>query len=72
MISRLNNSNYGRWITFLSTRVHESFINGDSSQNLIYSRWIEDVEHALKSALTRNLKPREAQDRLGDWLEACC
>lgn len=71
ILSRLNASTFTRWIMFLCARVCESFVKGDTSQNQIYSQWTEDVEHALRSVLTRDLESHEAQDRLCDWLEVC-
>ncbi|CAE6435720.1 unnamed protein product [Rhizoctonia solani] len=68
-LTRLQRSSFTRWILFLCARICESFAQGDISQNQIYNRWIGDVERALKSALTQNLGPREAQERLGDTLE---
>jgi hypothetical protein len=72
IVSHIHSSSFRRWTMFLCARICESFIKGDTSQNRIYNRWIEDIENALRSVLTRELASHEAQDRLGDWLEVWC
>ncbi|KAB5591704.1 transcriptional regulatory protein [Ceratobasidium theobromae] len=67
-LSRLNSSSFTRWVTLLYIRIHESYLNGDTLQNQARIRWIEDIEHALRTILAHNPEPHEAQDRLGDWL----
>ncbi|KAH7338111.1 hypothetical protein B0J17DRAFT_411213 [Rhizoctonia solani] len=69
ILSRLNHSNFTRWIMFLCGTVSESFAKGDTSHNQIYSRWIGDTEQSIHSTLAGSTNPYELQSRMGDWLQ---
>lgn len=69
ILSRLNRSNFTRWIMFLCGIVSESFAKGDTLHNQIYSRWIGDTEQSIQSTLASSSDPCEVQSRMGDWLQ---
>ncbi|CAE6475423.1 unnamed protein product [Rhizoctonia solani] len=69
MISRIRNSPSSRWVIFISMKICEDIVDGDTLQTDVHNRWIEDIAAAISRRLTQNLTPQEAEYLRGDWLE---
>ncbi|CUA73182.1 Retinoblastoma-related protein [Populus trichocarpa] [Rhizoctonia solani] len=48
--------------------VVQSFLAGDMTRCSQHHYWIEHIENSAKRELTRQLAPREMQDRCSDWV----
>ncbi|CUA73183.1 hypothetical protein RSOLAG22IIIB_05184 [Rhizoctonia solani] len=68
IVHRLRTSTLKRCITLVAMGVIQSFLAGDMTQCLQHRYWVEHIESFAKRELTRDLAPREMQDRRGDWL----
>ncbi|CAE6369385.1 unnamed protein product [Rhizoctonia solani] len=65
---RLQTSGFHRWITLVALGVVQSFLAGDMTRCSQHHYWIEHIENSAKRELTRQLAPREMQDRCSDWV----
>ncbi|CAE6460514.1 hypothetical protein ACGC1H_005976 [Rhizoctonia solani] len=67
-VHRLQTSTLNRWIALVVVGIAQSFLTGDASQRSQNSYWIGYIENFAKRELTRDLVPREMQERRSDWV----
>ncbi|CAE6451185.1 unnamed protein product [Rhizoctonia solani] len=67
-VHRLQTSIFNRWVTLVAVGIVQSFLTGDVSQCSQNSYWIGHIENFAKRELTRDLVPREMQERRKDWV----
>ncbi|KDN33680.1 hypothetical protein RSAG8_13232, partial [Rhizoctonia solani AG-8 WAC10335] len=67
-VHRLQTSSLNRWTTFVAVGLVQSFFTGDMSQTSQHSYWMGHIENSAKRELTRDLVPREMQQRRSDWV----
>ncbi|ELU36722.1 fungal zn(2)-Cys(6) binuclear cluster domain-containing protein [Rhizoctonia solani AG-1 IA] len=65
---RLATSYFSRWLTLVGIAIIQSFLKGDVYQNSQHDFWVGHVEGSAKRELTRELAPREMQERRNDWI----
>ncbi|CAE6437070.1 unnamed protein product [Rhizoctonia solani] len=68
VVSRLRTSWIARWVMLLDARICEGLITG-TMQPQLYSRWIRDLEGAVRTVLARDPTSPEAHILQGDCLE---
>ncbi|KAH7338115.1 hypothetical protein B0J17DRAFT_411298 [Rhizoctonia solani] len=66
--SRLRISWIARWVMLLDARICESMIT-DTIQPQLYSRWVNDLEGAVRTTLAHDPTSSETHDLQGDCLE---
>ncbi|KAJ1305333.1 hypothetical protein OPQ81_000349 [Rhizoctonia solani] len=70
VVRRLQNSPITRWLSLIGMSIVEAFSTGDISQDPLHETWIGYIEGCLKREITRDLSPRQTQERRRDYIHA--